>query len=145
MGVTGLWPLLEPVGRRVNIDTLAGKKVAIGEEGVFRFLTSRLECGALSVCLLRALSCSMRPLTRPREAHAMTESKRLREAKQEREPVLETNPEGKHQLSLSTAPLLLLHLDPLSLFLSLTSTLSLFSHEITMQTPPSGSTSSSRR
>jgi hypothetical protein len=32
MGVTGLWPLLEPVGRRVNIETLAGKKVAIGEE-----------------------------------------------------------------------------------------------------------------
>lgn len=31
MGVTGLWPLLEPVGRRVNIETLAGKKVAIGE------------------------------------------------------------------------------------------------------------------
>lgn len=53
MGVTGLWPLLEPVGRRVNIETLAGKKVAIGErEGVF--FTSRLECcgAALGVCLL---------------------------------------------------------------------------------------------
>ena len=42
MGVMGLWPLLEPVGRRVNIETLAGKKVAIGEEGVF-CLTPRLE------------------------------------------------------------------------------------------------------
>jgi len=42
MGVMGLWPLLEPVGRRVNIETLAGKKVAIGEEGV-SCLTPRLE------------------------------------------------------------------------------------------------------
>lgn len=31
MGVQGLWPLLEPVGRRVNIDALANKKLAVGE------------------------------------------------------------------------------------------------------------------
>ena len=30
MGVTGLWPLLEPVGRRINIQALAGKCLAIG-------------------------------------------------------------------------------------------------------------------
>lgn len=31
MGVTGLWSLLEPCGRRVNIETLAGKRIAVGE------------------------------------------------------------------------------------------------------------------
>ena len=31
MGVTGLWPLLEPVGRRVNVETLAGQRIAVGE------------------------------------------------------------------------------------------------------------------
>lgn len=30
MGVTGLWSLLEPCGRRVNIETLAGKRIAVG-------------------------------------------------------------------------------------------------------------------
>lgn len=30
MGVHGLWDLLAPVGRRVSVDTLAGKKLAIG-------------------------------------------------------------------------------------------------------------------
>ena len=30
MGVTGLWQLLEPVGRRVNIETLTNKRLAIG-------------------------------------------------------------------------------------------------------------------
>ena len=31
MGVHGLWPLLEPVGRRVNIEALTNKKLAVGE------------------------------------------------------------------------------------------------------------------
>ena len=31
MGVTGLWPLLEPVGRRINVETLSNKRLAIGE------------------------------------------------------------------------------------------------------------------
>ena len=48
MGVTGLWPLLEPVGRRVNIETLAGKKVAIGEFFVRRRL-DRISGAALHV------------------------------------------------------------------------------------------------
>lgn len=30
MGVSGLWTLLEPVGKRVNIKSLAGKTLAIG-------------------------------------------------------------------------------------------------------------------
>lgn len=30
MGVHGLWELLAPVGRRVSVETLAGKKLAIG-------------------------------------------------------------------------------------------------------------------
>ena len=30
MGVQGLWPLLEPVGRRINIQALAGKRLAVG-------------------------------------------------------------------------------------------------------------------
>ncbi len=40
MGVHGLWPLLEPVGRRVNIEALTNKRLAVGEsfELVFRHL-----------------------------------------------------------------------------------------------------------
>ena len=30
MGVQGLWELLAPVGRRVSVETLSGKKLAIG-------------------------------------------------------------------------------------------------------------------
>lgn len=30
MGVSGLWTLLEPVGKRVNIKSLAGKTLAVG-------------------------------------------------------------------------------------------------------------------
>ena len=30
MGVTGLWPLLEPVGRRINVEALSNKRLAIG-------------------------------------------------------------------------------------------------------------------
>lgn len=30
MGVQGLWPLLEPVGRRVNIEALTNKRLAVG-------------------------------------------------------------------------------------------------------------------
>lgn len=29
MGVKGLWTLLEPTGRRVNIEALGGKRVAV--------------------------------------------------------------------------------------------------------------------
>ena len=31
MGVTGLWALLEPVGRRISIESLAQKRLAVGE------------------------------------------------------------------------------------------------------------------
>lgn len=31
MGVTGLWELLEPVGRRVNIEAISNKRLAVGE------------------------------------------------------------------------------------------------------------------
>lgn len=34
MGVQGLWELLAPVGRRVSVETLAGKKLAIGNGGL---------------------------------------------------------------------------------------------------------------
>ena len=30
MGVQSLWQLLEPVGRRVNIEAIANKKLAVG-------------------------------------------------------------------------------------------------------------------
>ncbi len=30
MGVKGLWELLEPIGRRVNIETLTHKRLAVG-------------------------------------------------------------------------------------------------------------------
>lgn len=31
MGVQGLWDLVAPAGRRVPLDTLEGKKLAVGE------------------------------------------------------------------------------------------------------------------
>ena len=31
MGVKGLWPLLEPVGRRISIEALANKRLAVGK------------------------------------------------------------------------------------------------------------------
>ena len=31
MGVKSLWQLLEPVGKRINIEALQGKKLAVGE------------------------------------------------------------------------------------------------------------------
>lgn len=31
MGVSGLWTLLEPVGRRVNIEAIQNKRLAVGE------------------------------------------------------------------------------------------------------------------
>ena len=33
MGVQGLWTLLEPVGRRVNIEAIANKRLAVGRQG----------------------------------------------------------------------------------------------------------------
>ncbi len=30
MGVKSLWQLLEPVGKRINIEALQGKKLAVG-------------------------------------------------------------------------------------------------------------------
>lgn len=30
MGVHGLWPLLEPVGRRINIEAITNKRLAVG-------------------------------------------------------------------------------------------------------------------
>ncbi len=39
MGVHGLWPLLEPVGRRVNIETLSHKRLAIDSSiWLFQFM-----------------------------------------------------------------------------------------------------------
>lgn len=48
MGVHGLWELLAPVGRRVSVETLAGKKLAIGTN--ISLLTSlndfqKISCG----------------------------------------------------------------------------------------------------
>lgn len=31
MGVHALWSLLEPVGRRVNIEAISNKRLAVGE------------------------------------------------------------------------------------------------------------------
>lgn len=31
MGVQGLWELLAPVGRRVSVEALGGKRLAVGE------------------------------------------------------------------------------------------------------------------
>ena len=31
MGVTNLWALLEPCGRRIDVQALRGKRVAVGE------------------------------------------------------------------------------------------------------------------
>lgn len=42
MGVQGLWPLLEPVGRRVNIEALTNKRLAVGK-------IHRCCCGVLPV------------------------------------------------------------------------------------------------
>lgn len=39
MGVQGLWELLAPVGRRVSVETLAGKKLAIGNNYSLPILT----------------------------------------------------------------------------------------------------------
>ena len=36
MGVQGLWPLLEPVGRRVNIEALTNKRLAVGASATCR-------------------------------------------------------------------------------------------------------------
>jgi len=30
MGVTGLWSLAEPVGRRISVQALANKRLAVG-------------------------------------------------------------------------------------------------------------------
>lgn len=38
MGVTGLWPLLEPVGRRINVEALSNKRLAIGKRERARML-----------------------------------------------------------------------------------------------------------
>jgi hypothetical protein len=31
MGVKGLWTVLEPVGRRVNIEAISNKRLAVGK------------------------------------------------------------------------------------------------------------------
>ena len=68
----------------------------------------------------------MRPLTRPREAHATTESKGSREAEQEKSAFARNG--ILSSLALSTALLLLLHLRPSLSFSLLTSTLSVLTH-----------------
>ena len=40
MGVTGLWPLLEPVGRRINVEALSNKRLAIGKRSESGFLSA---------------------------------------------------------------------------------------------------------
>jgi DNA excision repair protein ERCC-5 len=32
MGVHGLWTLLEPVGRRIDIQAIANKRLAVGKQ-----------------------------------------------------------------------------------------------------------------
>ena len=130
MGVTGLWPLLEPVGRRVNIETLAGKKVAIGEFFSFVF---RLERGALSLAVLFV------ELYYAPQQHFMADRKPLVAGKKkikrrgERDSKEKTNPAPRPR---RRPP----HCSP-SLSLPPSST----QKKNTTQTPPSGSTSSSRR
>ena len=40
MGVQGLWPLLEPVGRRIKIEALANKTLAVGK--LLHIMTCRI-------------------------------------------------------------------------------------------------------
>lgn len=41
MGVQGLWTLLEPVGRRINIEAIQNKRLAVGERGMGAAGTAR--------------------------------------------------------------------------------------------------------
>lgn len=65
MGVTGLWPLLEPVGRRVSIQTLANKRLAVGAlsataaEGLCSDVRIRLPLGCLTGSCAHLLRCML--------------------------------------------------------------------------------------
>jgi hypothetical protein len=45
MGVQGLWTLIEPCGRRVNIEALTNKRLAVGTHSIRRqIILSRYSC-----------------------------------------------------------------------------------------------------
>ena len=49
MGVQGLWVLLEPVGRRVNIEALTNKRLAIGELSPLFMIGCTLRLGQMLI------------------------------------------------------------------------------------------------
>ena len=58
MGVTGLWPLLEPVGRRISIEALQNKWLAIGEcPGVWSRAELARPTAAAAAALLAHATC----------------------------------------------------------------------------------------
>lgn len=50
MGVKDLWQLLEPVGRRINIEALTNKQLAVGAFHVFQFEPSFMRTLLTEVC-----------------------------------------------------------------------------------------------
>lgn len=81
MGVHGLWPLLEPVGRRINIEAITNKRLAVGK-GLHAMLGAALAilanhavhaCAhmhASLTCAVRAALLHSHPRARPRPATA---------------------------------------------------------------------------
>lgn len=57
MGVHGLWELLAPVGRRVSVETLAGKKLAIGTTTLALTLFLTLKPHEHSIFISRIMNC----------------------------------------------------------------------------------------
>lgn len=56
MGVQGLWTLLEPVGRRVNIEALCHKLLAVGEHStVLMWVVSSIQ---LAGCAYQMVWCT---------------------------------------------------------------------------------------
>ena len=73
MGVSGLWPLLEPVGRRVNIEALTNKRLAVGRCSPSR---SRKERLTQQLTLLFMDRCRRVDMARPvHQSHAKREGR----------------------------------------------------------------------